>query len=70
MKAPRPFGNEPVMTIEQYKKILELKKIKRLADKSYTELAEEFGVNRSTVLNALHRGIKRYDYALWKEGKL
>lgn len=70
MDRPRPPGNEPVITMEQYKQILELKKLKKIGKKSYTALAEELGLRGGTVLSAVRKGIKRYDYELWKEGQL
>jgi len=67
MKAPRPPGNEPTITFEQYKQILELKRLKEYGKKSYTTLAKELGLRGGTVLSAVRKGIKRYDYALWKQ---
>ena len=71
MKAPRPPGNEPMITLDQYKKIMDLKQSKeRIKEMTYVRLAKELGLRPSTVINAARRRIKRYDYQLWKEGKL
>ena len=72
MKAPRPPGNEPKITLEQYRRILELKKKKEgpIRDMTYVELAKELGLRPSAVINAARRRIKRYDYVLWKEGEI
>ena len=69
MERPRPPGNEPLITMEQYKKILELKRLKEIGKKPYTALAEELGLRGGTVLSAVRKGIKRYDYAIWKESQ-
>jgi hypothetical protein len=71
MKAPRLPGNEPMITLDQYKKIMDLKQSKeRIKEMTYVQLAKELGIRPSTVINAARRRIKRYDYQLWKEGKL
>ena len=71
MKEPKSAGNKPKVTLEQYKKILELKDSKeRVKEMTYVHLAKELGLRPSTVINAARRRIKRYDYVLAKEGKL
>ena len=64
-------GNKPKVTYEQYKKIMELKHSKdRVREMTYAFLAKELGLRPSSVVNAARRGIKRYDYRMWKEGLL
>jgi len=65
-------GNKPKISYEQYKKIVELKKSKEgpIKEMTYAFLAKELGLRPSSVVNAARRGIKRYDYRLWKEGLL
>lgn len=71
MKAPRLPGNEPIITLDQYKKIMDLKQSKeRIKEMTYVQLAKELGLRPSTVINAARRRIKRYDYQLWKSGEI
>lgn len=65
---PNP-GAKPKITLDQYRKILELKNSKQgpVKQMSYAFLAKELGLLPSAVINAARRGIKRYDYQLWKE---
>lgn len=56
-------GHEPSITIEQYARLLEIKAIKQTIP-SYSALAREWGVTVHAVLDAVSRGIKRYDYEL------
>jgi hypothetical protein len=37
---------------------------------NYKPLAQEWGMNPMLMASALHRGIKQYDYLLWKQGEL
>lgn len=62
-------GPKPVITFEEYKKILEFKKTKEDSKKSYSDLAEELGLRVGTLVNAARRGIKRYDYRIMLEEK-
>ena len=55
------------MTYEQYKEIVALRELKKQHLKTYVQLAKELGLGVSTVTSAARKGIKRYDYALWKE---
>ena len=71
MKEPKNPGNKPKVTLEQYKKIMELKESKeRIKEMTYVHLAKELGLRPSTVINAARNRIKRYDYVLAKEGEL
>jgi DNA-directed RNA polymerase specialized sigma24 family protein len=67
MEIPKPPGTEPSMTLDQYRKIVELKRLKEFGSRSYADLAEELKIRPGTVINAARKGIKRYDYVLWKE---
>jgi DNA invertase Pin-like site-specific DNA recombinase len=67
MEIPKTPGTPPAMTYEQYKQIIELKRLKELGGKHYTVLARELGLRGGTVINAARKGIKRYDYAMWRE---
>lgn len=70
MKEPKSPGNKPKMTYEQYKEIVDLKKAKeRVSELTYARLGKKFGLRPSTIVNAARKGIKRYDYQIWKEEK-
>ncbi|MGA0128451.1 MAG: hypothetical protein ACO3I1_04080 [Burkholderiales bacterium] len=60
-------GSEPVITYEKYKKIIELRELKKKI-KTYRELAKELNLHKGTVQSAASKGIKRYDYRMRKEG--
>jgi len=62
-------GTRPKITLEQYRKIVALKNSKDgpVKQMTYAFLAKQLGLRPSSVLNAARRGIKRYDYILWKE---
>ena len=72
MSDPKNPGAKPKITLDQYRKIIELKKSKQgpVKQMTYAFLAKELGLLPSAVVNAARRGIKRYDYQLWKEGLL
>lgn len=67
MEIPKTPGTQPAMTYEQYKEIVKLKRLKEAHNKTYGQLAKELGLHPSTVTCAARRGVKRYDYAMWKE---
>lgn len=67
MEIPKPPGTEPSMTLDQYREIVKLRKLKELGSRSYMDLAKELKIRPGTVINAARKGIKRYDYVLWKE---
>ncbi len=69
MEIPKTPGTPPAMTYEQYKQIMELKELKEKHLKTYVQLAKELGLTVSTVTCAARKGIKRYDYALWREAQ-
>lgn len=68
----RPSRYNPSITLEQYKTLLERRANARANKKriNYRPLAEEWGRNPMHLASALHRGIKQYDYILWKKGEL
>jgi hypothetical protein len=68
----RPSRYNPSITLEQYKTLLERRENARANKKriNYRPLAEEWGRNPMHLASALHRGIKQYDYILWKKGEL
>lgn len=56
------------ITLEQYKEIMQLKKEKeRVSELTYARLGKKLGLRPSTIINAARRGIKKYDYQIWKE---
>ena len=56
------------MTLEQYKEIMKLKKEKeRVSELTYAKLGGKLGLRPSTIVNAARKGIKRYDYQIWKD---
>jgi len=68
-------GPNPKITFDQYKEILRLKEEKQGKDRpkrgtlelTYAKLGGKFGVRSSVIVDAARRGIKRYDYQIWKE---
>ena len=67
-------GSKPKLTLEQYKEILAMKKDKQgqrpkrgTLELTYAKLGGKFGVRPSVIVDAARRGIKRYDYQIWKE---
>ena len=63
-------GPKPKITLEQYRRIREVRNQPfGSAAKEITKLAAEFGLSRNTVNVTTYRGIKRYEYQIWKEGQ-
>ena len=69
-------GSKPKLTLEQYKEILSMKKAKQgqrpkrgTLEMTYAKLGGKFGVRPSVIIDAARRGLKRYDYQIWKEEK-
>ena len=58
----------PRLTFEQYCIVLERKRIAKdnLERVRYKDLTQAWGVRQSVIGTALQRGIKQYDYRLWK----
>lgn len=67
MEIPKTPGTPPAMTYEQYKEIVALRELKKKHLKTYVQLAKELGLGVGTVTSAARKGVKRYDYAMWKE---
>ena len=72
---PRPYTKptryNPRLSFEQYLIVLE-RKHKAAAERErvrYKDLVKEWGVRQSVIGTALKRGIKQYEYRIWKEGK-
>jgi len=57
------------LSIEQYKVLLERKREAEAECRRirYRDLVQAWGVRQSVIGTALQRGIKQYDYKLWKE---
>ena len=67
-------GSKPKLTLEQYKEILSMKKAKQgqrpkrgTLEMTYAKLGGKFGVRPSVIVDAARRGLKRYDYQIWKD---
>lgn len=60
-------GRRPKITIEQYRKILEVKNSKGSKYGRYKILQRELGIPQSTLSSAVKRGVKIYDYFIEKE---
>jgi len=60
-----------VLTFEQYKFLLERKRKARELDErvKYKDLVELWGIAQYHMAGAVHRGIKQYDYRIWKESQ-
>lgn len=68
-KYTKPTRYNPTLSFDQYKVLLERKK-KAKAEKKrikYKDLVQEWVVKQSFMANAIFRGIKQYDYLIWKE---
>ena len=72
---PRPYTKptryNPRLSFEQYLIVLE-RKHKAAAERErvrYKDLVKEWGIRQSVIGTALQRGIKQYDYILWKMSK-
>lgn len=72
---PRPYTKptryNPRLSFEQYLIVLE-RKHKAAAERErvrYKDLVKEWGIRQSVIGTALKRGIKQYEYRIWKEGK-
>lgn len=59
------------LSFEQYQLLLDRKREATEMQKRirYKDLTEAWGVRQSVIGTALQRGIKQYDYLLWKLGK-
>ena len=59
------------LSFEQYQLLLHRKKKADASGKRirYKDLIDMWGIRQSVIGTALYRGIKQYDYILWKQGK-
>lgn len=62
----------PRLSFEQYVIVLERKRAaaKEKERVRYKDLCIAWGIRQSVIGTALQRGIKQYDYLLWKQGYL
>jgi hypothetical protein len=60
------------LTFAQYQLLLYRKRKAKANNERvrYKDLIELWGVRQSVIGTALQRGIKQYDYVLWKRGEL
>jgi hypothetical protein len=59
----------PRLSLDQYKQLIRIhQNRKQLARGVFSKFVRELGVPQSTVATCLRRGVKRYDYILWKSG--
>jgi hypothetical protein len=68
-KYTKPTRYNPTLSFDQYKFLLKRKEQARKDRKriKYKDLVQEWGVKQSFMANAIFRGIKQYDYLIWKE---
>ena len=59
----------PSVSFELYKVLLRRKQEANGKRISYKDLVEEWGVKQQYMANAIFRGIKQYDYRIWKEAQ-
>jgi len=61
----------PRLSFDQYKIVLKRKKLAREENERvrYKDLVKEWGIRQSVIGTAIRRGIKQYDYVLWKQGE-
>lgn len=65
----KPTRYNLTLSFEQYKILLQRKReaiINRERIK-YKDLVEEWGIKQYFMATAMNRGIKQYDYKIWKE---
>ena len=55
------------LSFEQYKILLERKKKANGRNAKYKDLVKQWGIPHYHLSTAVYRGIKQYDYRLWKE---
>lgn len=65
----KPSRFNLVLSFEQYKVLVARKKYARENDERvrYTDLVKEWGIKQHHMASAVFRGIKIYDYMIWKE---
>jgi len=55
------------LSFEQYKILLDRKRRANGRNVKYRDLIKQWGVPHYHLSTAVYRGIKQYDYRLWKE---
>ena len=67
----KPGRYNLVLSLDQYKVILERKRIAHENDERVPlkDLADAWGIKQHHLATAVHRGIKQYDYIIWKESQ-
>jgi hypothetical protein len=65
----KPTRFNLTLTFEQYKFLLKRKEhAKKYSERlKYKDLVKEWGVKQYFMATAMSRGIKQYDYRIWKE---
>lgn len=65
----KPTRFNLTLTFEQYKFLLKRKEHAKKYDErvKYKDLVKEWGVKQYFMATAMSRGIKQYDYLIWKE---
>ena len=65
----KPSWKNLVLTLEQYRVLMERKRWARINNERvrYKDLVEAWGIKQHHMATAVFRGIKQYDYILWKE---
>ncbi len=69
---PRKLSRyNPRLSFEQYLVVLQRKKeaIEDCRRVRYADLVKAWGIRQSVIGTALQKGIKQYDYRIWKESK-
>jgi len=71
VKYTKPSRYNLRLSFEQYQVLLDRKQqaTERHERVRYKDLIESWGIRQSVIGTALQRGIKQYDYILWKQGK-
>ena len=66
----KPGRYNLVLSLDQYKVLLERKRIAHANNDRVPlkDLVEAWGIKQHHMATAVHRGIKQYDYIIWKEG--
>jgi len=55
------------LSFDQYKILLERKKKANGRNAKYKDLVKQWGIPHYNLSTAVYRGIKQYDYRIWKE---
>lgn len=59
----------PRISFDQYVQLLDMKRERDEIERgAFQQLVKKWGIPQSTLSTAVCRGIKAYDYKLWKSG--